>query len=202
MRAPGIANALKPTHDCRFSQRRTRPANKYCRISLRKYRIEPMCFTRVGNASTVSTASSRQRTSLKAKQRRRVHGSKDLAITPLLSLRGNAAPRRKTAAAGALNHLLLPTAHCCVDSCIEDVVYTLHLFRGALHVHRAHLLCNGATLLLCNGCQALCLQQLDTASLVAKIGFEAAEDDWGCWAKMKNFGVPLDVVSLKGIASK
>lgn len=86
-------------------------------------------------------------------------------------------------------------ADCGVDGCVEDLLYAAHLLGGALHVHSAHLLSNGFALLLSDWCQTLCLEKLDTGSLVTEIGFEATEDDWSRGAEMENLRVPLRYVS-------
>jgi len=70
-------------------------------------------------------------------------------------------------------------------------VHAGHLFGRALHVSSAHLCCDGFALLLCDGCEALCLEKLNASALISEIGLEAAEDD-GCGrAEVEDLGVPL-----------
>ena len=82
-----------------------------------------------------------------------------------------------------------------VDCCVEDFVDAGHFFRGAFHVHGAHLLCDLLALLLCDGCQTLRFEELDAGAFMSEIGFQAAEDYGSCWAKVEDFRVPLLIVS-------
>ena len=50
-------------------------------------------------------------------------------------------------------------------------------------------------MLLCDGCEALCLEKLDASALVSEVGLEATEDD-GCGrAEVEDLGIPLLRVS-------
>ena len=37
-------------------------------------------------------------------------------------------------------------------------------------------------------------EELDAGSFASKVGLETAEDDWSCWAEVKDFWIPLDGV--------
>lgn len=41
------------------------------------------------------------------------------------------------------------------------------------------------------------LEEFDAGALVSEVGLETAEDDGGCWAEVKDFRVPLFMVSLE-----
>ena len=83
----------------------------------------------------------------------------------------------------------LPDGH--LDGGVEDLLNARHLLGTALHVFGAHLACDGLALLRSDGCEALSFEELDTRALVPKIGLQAAEDNWGCRAEVKNLRVPL-----------
>lgn len=120
-----------------------------------------------------------------------MHGSEDLAITPLLPLRRYASLRRAASTTTVLRDIVIATSDRSVDGRLEDLMHAVHLLGRAFHVHCAHLLSDGTALLLCDWCQALCFQQLDACSFVSQIGFEAAEDDWCGWTEVEDFGIPL-----------
>lgn len=77
------------------------------------------------------------------------------------------------------------------DGALKDLVHAAHLLAAALHVLSSHFLCDGHSLLRGDGCETLCLEHVDTCSLVAQIRLEANEDERGVGAKMEDFGVPL-----------
>ena len=119
--------------------------------------------------------------------------SENFAITPLLPFRWETAGICASALLQA--SLLVSTSNSNVDRSVEDLVHAVHLFGRALHVHGAHLVRDCAALLLCDGCQALRFEELDAGSLVAQVGFQAAEDDGSCWAEVQDLGIPLVLVS-------
>lgn len=51
--------------------------------------------------------------------------------------------------------------------------------------------------MLGHGCQALGLEEFDAGALMSEVGLETAEDDGGCWTEVKDFRVPLFMVSLQ-----
>lgn len=77
------------------------------------------------------------------------------------------------------------------DGALKDLVDAEHLLAAALHVLGVHLLGDGAPLLRGDGRQALRLEHVDARSLVTQVRFEADEDERRVWAKVENFGVPL-----------
>ena len=83
----------------------------------------------------------------------------------------------------------------CADANInghtEDLINTLHLLGRALHVARVHLLCHGTSLLLSDWSKTLRAEQVDTATLVAQIGFQSNKNQRRVWAEVKNLWVPL-----------
>lgn len=87
------------------------------------------------------------------------------------------------------------TANGHVNGSVEDLVHTGHLLGRALHVSSAHLCCDGFALLLCDGCEALCLEKLDASALVSEVGLETTEDDWRRRAEVEDLGIPLWRVS-------
>lgn len=56
-----------------------------------------------------------------------------------------------------------------IDGLGEDLVHPTHLLTTALHVGGTHSLSHGTALFWCDGCQALCLEELNACSLVAEI---------------------------------
>jgi hypothetical protein len=79
--------------------------------------------------------------------------------------------------------------HC--NGLVEDFLYTVLLFAAAFHVESTHLPGYSTTLLGGYGCEALCLEQLDTVLLVPQIRFEAKEHEGRRGAEVEDFGVPL-----------
>lgn len=77
------------------------------------------------------------------------------------------------------------------DGRVENLLDAVLLFTTALHVHGAHLLGDGTALLRGHRREALCLEELDAALLVAEIGLEAKKHQWCCGAEVEDFGVPL-----------
>ena len=56
-----------------------------------------------------------------------------------------------------------------VDSFCEDLCDTSHFLATALHISRSHLLRYCHSLLLCDRCQTLCLEELDAGSFCSKV---------------------------------
>lgn len=83
----------------------------------------------------------------------------------------------------------------CVDGKLKHLVDAGHFFAAALDVSSSHALCDGLALFGGDWCEALCLEELDACAFVTEIGFEADEDEGGCWTEMEDFWVPLRVVS-------
>lgn len=83
-----------------------------------------------------------------------------------------------------------------VDGKLKHLVDTSHFFAAALDVSGPHALRDSLALFGRDWCQALGFEELDTCAFVAEVGFEADEDEGGCWTEMEHFWVPLDVVSV------
>lgn len=120
----------------------------------------------------------------------------DFAFTPCLPLDGQVRLSASTAwcAAPFFCERVLPS-NGDVDCCVEDFVNAGHFFRGAFHVHGAHLLRNLLALLLCDRCQALGFEELDAGAFMSEVGLQAAEDYGCCRTKVQDFRVPLLPVS-------
>ena len=57
-------------------------------------------------------------------------------------------------------------------------------------------------LLLSNGGQTLRLEELNAIALIAKVGLQADQDDWGRWAEVQNLGVPLGGLEMSLLQSE
>lgn len=90
-------------------------------------------------------------------------------------------------------------ANSCVDCHIKDLVDTTHLFAAAFDIGSAHLLRYTLALLWRYGCQTLSFEEINAGALVAEIGFEADKDQRSCWAKVKDFWIPLFIRQKKTV---
>lgn len=79
-----------------------------------------------------------------------MHGLEDLAITPLLPLSRDAGLHYTSTA--IFRNLIIATPDCCIDRRLEDLMYAVHFFGRAFHVHCSHLFGNSAALLLRDWC--------------------------------------------------
>jgi len=52
---------------------------------------------------------------------------------------------------------------------VKDLMYTNHLFAGALHVHCTHFVRDGLALSSGHWCETLCFEEVDACALVAEI---------------------------------
>jgi len=80
----------------------------------------------------------------------------------------------------------------CVDRELEQLLYTCHLLATALDVLRSHSFSDCSALFCGNRSETLCLKEFDAVAFVAEVGFEAHEDERGCGAEVKDFGIPLE----------
>lgn len=69
----------------------------------------------------------------------------------------------------------------------------MHLLAAAFDVGGTHPICDGLALFWRDGCETLCLEQVDAGSLGAEIGFQAHQDEWGGGTEMKDFWIPLRI---------
>jgi len=133
-----------------------------------------------------------------------VKNSEQLAVTPLLPL-----GRHHTPTPTATSPTTIPqrrfrfravvlTPYRDIDRRLEDFVHAAHFLGRALHVQGAHFLRDGFPLGLRDWGQALGFEELDAVAFVAEVGFEGAEDYWGCGAEVEDFGVPLTGVLARG----
>lgn len=71
-------------------------------------------------------------------------------------------------------------------------MHAIHLFAATLHVEGSHLFRDSLTLGVGDWCQPLGFEKVDTSAFVAEVRLEADKDDGRRWAKVEDFGIPLD----------